>query len=377
MRIALLPAVAAPVLAAISAAPAAGAERFLGVSVEGRVVEVTSTAALVASSPGGGPYRTVGLDRRADGTLVALRADGALQSLDPATRVFTPLLGGGAVASAFAIEGRSTFALAPDDGSVLVARTGAAQRIDLTTGAVSAAATGSVRGPALDHLPDGRLVGIDGARRAVVLQQPDGSFRELAGVPVELHGPTRFTLSPDGRTGWLVTRSTVGNGSQLVAVNVATGATDAPGVLLPARLDAVAAVGPVPGDAATAPPAGAPVAVGTSPPARFATYVKVDMAQRFSARAAIRRGGFPVRIFSQGPVTVDIVVRGGGAEVARRLVTIARRVAAGTDALVRLRRGARTRLPRIARQGGRVVVEMRFTDSGGSQTRIRHRTVRP
>lgn len=377
-------------VAAFAATPAlADPERFVGVTVENQMVAFTSDDPAPATSVpvrGSGTIRISALERLPSGQVLAVDANGVVYDADVASGTLTPRAGTAEIHD-IAIEGRHTVTAAPDGSSLLAARTGAAEGLDLTSGAVTPAqplryaaddpSAGRAVSPLLDLLPDGRLAGVDAGAGAVVAEtSPGGGLRTLAGFPVELSGPTRVTTDPAGRVGWLVTRGP--GGSRLVSINLVTGATDAPGIAIPAKIDAITAMGTIHSSAPASPaavpdpPTGPPAEPGSKPRAHFSTLVSFSGHSAQSARSVVRRRGLLFSVGANGPVRVTATARLGGQVIARRTLRVPKTTGRPTSSQITLVRGGASRILHSAQRSVRVTFSV--SDAGG--TVLRYKTIR-
>jgi hypothetical protein len=160
---------------------AQAAEGFTGVTTDGRVVRFQSD-----SLPGLSPApvevtglasgeRVVGLDRAPTGELIALTSAGNVDALDAATGKATAKFSA-PVTGPIEPSGALTFAVAPDGRTARIITANRDEVVDLATGAAKAAGglhfapgdhhAGAQAAPAFDYASDGRLIGIDSARRS-------------------------------------------------------------------------------------------------------------------------------------------------------------------------------------------------------------------
>jgi hypothetical protein len=287
----LLTVALAGLLAAVMAVPAAAdTNQFAGILDDGRLVRFTSQAPAALTTP----LRPGGLVRGEtlvalgghQGRLYALGSSARLYAVDPVTARATAVAGGRELASG--LRGRRFSLAISADGTRarIVSDVGQDVVVDLATGAETPgpgvrAADGSELRPAVATAPDGRLIGIDAARRLAVREtEPGAGVMATATLAFDrnrtfgpLTEPTGFAVAADG-TSWALAALAIGRRdrqSQIVTVDPATGAARTPGdgVFL-RRLVTIGALGRVATD-------------------RRAPRVGVRMPQRLSVRRLIAR----------------------------------------------------------------------------------------
>ncbi|QEC49844.1 hypothetical protein FSW04_21255 [Baekduia soli] len=298
------------VAAALAVPAAAGAATdFTGVTATGDVATFTNQSAggLMTLAHGAGltaGARVVGLDTAPGGRLLALDTTGRISQLDTGTGRFTALFGGTPVLPGVPDGGAVTFSVAADGATALVVAGGNASQVDLATGAAAAttvpgyaagdASAGRTPALAVDRLPDGRLIGLDGTAGDAVLQS-DAGLGSLPAARVPQGGQTTATVAPDG-SAWGVRRillkGSTANQSFLVRLDPSRGAVPT-GYFFQRPFQAIAAT-------------------GTSPDVTGKPKATIKVAARQSLRDIRRHGGLRVSVTSAVPGQKIASARVGG-----------------------------------------------------------------
>ena len=305
------------------AAPASADEAFLGVLSDGRAARFTNTA-LPAVTP---PQRVSGLAR--GDRIVSLSANHALGSSGRIYRFAAGTRRATATGVDLALSGRN-FSLVVDPGqnrARVVSDRGQDLVADLASGTVTAGpglrtTSGAQITPVLALLPDGRLVGVDAIRNALVTEKERGSsvFAELPlrnrrEQELQLAHPLQFAIAA-GR-GYLLSgfpRPGRTPQSRLIQVDLATGQTTGEaGPFFFRELVALMALATVAPDR-------------TAPRASF-----VDPPSRVSLRTVSRTGGLRLRVRCSEACSVFAATAIGGR---RNAVSFATRDTAGVITVV-------------------------------------------
>ena len=293
----LLAALAATLLAAVTAAPAGAAtQSFAGVLEDGRLVRFTSQAP-AALTP---PVRPRGLESGEQ--LVALATQGGrvyglgsaarLYTVDPQSGQATALIGGRTLSQG--LRGRRlSLAVTPDGARArILSEVGQDLFVDLRTGAETPGPglrdeNGAPLRPAVAMGPDGRLIGMD--IPGVLLARetaPDSGVLVTSPLqrlprqdPFRIAEPSAFTVGDDGRGFLLGQLDDSGRvrQSRLVTVETAQGTARAASTYLQRRLITFAALGSVPED-------------------RTAPRAQVTVPRRISVSRLVRSGLLPVAV---------------------------------------------------------------------------------
>jgi hypothetical protein len=207
--------------AALLPSAAHAAERFTGVTTDGRLVHFQSDS-IPALNPApvkvtglASGERVVGLDRAPTGELLALTSAGNIDALDATTGKATARFSA-PVTGSVDPNAALTFAVAPDGKTARIITAGRDDVVDLAAGVAKPAGgltfapgdhhAGAQAAPALDYQADGRLIGIDAAQGAIAAQTAVGSatVSTLAGLPFKALEPVRTTVAADGAV-WTAT----------------------------------------------------------------------------------------------------------------------------------------------------------------------------
>lgn len=371
-RFRLLPAALLAGLAAtVSASPAGAAtQSFAGVLEDGRLVRFTSQAPLALAAP----VRPTGLQAGEQivalaghgGRLLALGSAARLYAIDPATGRAAPAAGGRALSQG--LRGRRfSLAVSPDGArGRILSDVGQDVTVDLATGAESPGPglrtqDGAPTRPAAATAADGRLVGVDLARRLLVRETAPGSSTFTASplafdrteLGATLGEPTGFAMGADGRAFLLSALLDRGRDrqSQLLRVDLASAAVrpTATGTFL-RRVVTVGALGMVAEDTA-------------------APRTRITVPRAMSVRRIIAGGTLPVALRLSEAAQVTVSLRVGGRRVG---FGFASRDLPGRIGRMDLFLGARDRRVlrgAVGRRVGIVLTTNDFKRNGGSVVR--------
>jgi Domain of unknown function (DUF4394) len=312
LRARLLPTAAlAGLLAAVLTTPAGAAQSFAGILEDGRLVRFTSQAPISLTTP----VRTTGLEpgeqilALSSNTtrIFALGSAARLYAMDVGSGRATPVAGGRPLAQG--LRGRRfSLAVSPDGARArILSDVGQDVTVDLATGAETPGPglrteDGAPTRPAATTAPDGRLVGVDLARRILVRETAPGSGVmtatplgfDRAEVAGGLGEPTGFALGSDGRGFLLSALLDRGRDRQSQLLRMDAGSADlrpsAAGTFL-RRIVTVGAIETVPEDT-TAPRA------------------SITVPRRMSVRRLLARRSVPVavRLSEAAQLTVSLRV---------------------------------------------------------------------
>jgi hypothetical protein len=255
--------------AAVPIRAQAATQQFAGVLEDGRLVTFTSQSTFALTTPlrivGLRPNeQLVALDRGADGVLYGLGSSATLYSIDLPTGRAVNAMGGRTIAQGLRGRRFSLIVGAEGDRARILSDVGQDVIVEVRPGGADAdgpglrTQDGTMVQPAADAQPDGRVVGVDLARGALVRETAPASgvvattplAIDRRRLPTGISEPTAFSLGADGR-GWLLavlTDQQRNRQSQLLSVDTATGAARPLQSTVTRRLGAFSALGLVPDD---------------------------------------------------------------------------------------------------------------------------------